>query len=374
VRARPLTADERAAVEAALVAARQQRPYYARALSALTPMAADVPTVGVDRHWRLYVNLDWLASLPIGQQGAALAQHEVEHLLRDHDRRAREAHTDPIAWNVAADAEINDDADAGALPPDAIYPRSLGQPDGLLAEDYLDHVKIGRCCGGGSGAGRQLAGEADVGDAPGVLGDEAETLRDAVADDVRAHVRAHGRGSVPRGVEIWAEARARVVPVPWHRRVSAIVHRAARDIERGRLDWSWRRLSRRQGPVLRPGMYAPKPCVGLVVDTSGSMCAMGDEVVSLVRSACRAHLVRVWQIDAAITVKGSRKPKVFVGGGGTDLRPAIEDAALHSDLVVAITDCDTPWPESCTRRLVVVTWPGCSASPSWAERVEVSRG
>jgi hypothetical protein len=46
---------EASILESALVSARQQRPYYARALSALTPLVADgLGTVAVDKWWRLY--------------------------------------------------------------------------------------------------------------------------------------------------------------------------------------------------------------------------------------------------------------------------------------------------------------------------------
>ena len=45
---------------------------------------------------------------------------------------------DRIAANIAADAEINDDllTEGVRLPDDAITPASIGQPDGLLAEEY----------------------------------------------------------------------------------------------------------------------------------------------------------------------------------------------------------------------------------------------
>ena len=102
------------------------------------------------------------------------------------------------------------------------------------------------------------------------------------------------------------------------------------------------------------------------------MADRGGSVLSVVRAVCRAHDVRIWQVDAEIHGRRERKPSAFRGGGGTDLRAAMYEASQVSDLLVVITDCDTPWPEARTVPTIAVTWPGCCAAPSWAERVEVS--
>ena len=373
-----MTAEESASIEPALVAARQMRPYYARALSALTPVAADgFGTVGVDRSWRLYVDLEWFGSLPLDQQAAVLSQHEIEHLLRDHGARARAIHADPDLWQIAADVEINDDADPGVLPPMGIYPKDIAQPEGLRSEDYYSALEsaVGHHCGGGSGAGVPLEGELESGESPGLSAAESEVLRDHVASDVRAHMAARGRGDVPRGVQVWAEARERRVVIPWLRELRLKISSQVRETVRGRQDWSWSRPSRRTAMVIRPGMISFRPRMGIVIDTSGSMSDRGADVLGIVRSAAiSAGTARVWQVDAAIQRRGKRHRSgaTYHGGGGTDLRPALKDAARVSDVIVAITDCETRWPEELDCAMTVDTWRGGASSPLWAHRIELT--
>ena len=57
---------------------------------------------------------------------------------------------------------------------------------------------------------------------------------------------------------------------------------------------------------------------------------------------------------------------IFRGGGGTDLRPALDLAAKCCGAVICITDCCTPWPSVPPRRSTVIvrlgdvpcTWAG----------------
>jgi predicted metal-dependent peptidase len=375
---RPPTAAESALIEGALVSARQQRPYYGRALSALTPIIADgLGSVAVDRRWRLYVDPVWLGSIPLLQRGALLGQHEIEHVLRDHGARAEAIRADRLAWNVAGDAEINDDADPDCLPPGGVTPALLRQPPHLLAEEYYSSIEIGSLpmCGGGSGAGRPLSIESDddTGGA-GVSDADAVRLRDQVAADVREHARVNGRGSVPSGILVWADARATTVKIPWHRHLRSIVARMSRSISHGRQDWSWSRLSRRSTPILRPGSVRWTPRIGVVVDTSGSMSERGADVLGVVRAAVRGcGASRIWQVDTEIHgSRSARKTTTYRGGGGTDLRPAMAEAAMASDAVIVVTDCDTPWPDLAVVPTLIVTWHGCSDSPHWAARIEVS--
>jgi predicted metal-dependent peptidase len=377
--ARKPTSEELSQLEAVFVAARQMRPYYCRALAALTPHIVDgMGTVAVDSSWRLYVDIAWLMSLPLEQRAAVVSQHEIEHLLRDHSSRAKTLHAEPARWNIAADAEINDDADHGSLPAFAVSPKTINQPDGRIAEEYYEDLVCNKHhphCGGGSGAGVPLSGELDPDDTS-VTSAQGEILREQVAADVRSHIQAHGMGSVPSGVRIWAEAQERkIIIIPWERELRSIVSAQCREIVRGRQDWSWARPARRASAVTRPGTVSYRPRIGVVVDTSGSMCERGGDVLGAVRSIARARGdVRLWQIDAAITAKKQRpRPgQEFRGGGGTDLVPALLDAARSSDIVIAITDCETPWPAAPLRcPTLVVTWRGAASNPEWCRRVEL---
>lgn len=375
---RHLSAVEATSLETSFVAARQMRPYYARALAALQPLAVDgLGTIAIGADYRLYVDMVWFDAMPLTQRAALLAQHEIEHVLRDHCGRTRRLQPEwRQDWLVATDAEINDDSEPGDLPSDGCWPRKLGQPDGLLAEEYyvamVEPASVRGTCGGGSGAGVPIEGELPP--EGGVSEAEGDSLRDQVASDVRDYLVTHGRGSVPLGLQMWAEERARRVVIPWARELRGLISRTCREISSGRQDWSWSHPSRRVSPILRPGLVGFRPVIGLVVDTSGSMAERGELVLSVVRSAARTlGTLRVWHVDAEISVRGKRHRRGdrYHGGGGTDLRPAMIEASVASDLVVTITDCDTPWPETLPCRSIVVTHVGATSSPSWARRLEV---
>ena len=144
---RPLTREEHEAFRVARLVAAEQAPYFMHVLFAVAPVAAPgLGTLAVDAQWRLYLDPDLL----VGEHPwtpavlAAGLAHEAGHLLRDHAGRAEALpiprHHD--AWNVAGDAEINDDLIASGIPlPEwAITPTAIGCPDGDLAESYYAHL------------------------------------------------------------------------------------------------------------------------------------------------------------------------------------------------------------------------------------------
>ena len=111
-------------------------PYLASAAWALRPVAKPgLETLGVDMWWRLYydpaVVLRWTVEALSG-----VLYHEICHLLRDHPGRMK--NLEPRTANISTDAEINDDliAEGICLPKGVITPATIGQPDGLLAEEY----------------------------------------------------------------------------------------------------------------------------------------------------------------------------------------------------------------------------------------------
>jgi len=123
-------------IQAARLRLAKQRPYLAAALWSLVPVARPgLGTMAVDQWWRLYfdpaVATEWSV-----EELAGVLYHEVLHLLRDHPGRMR--NLERAAANVAADAEVNDDllAEGVRLPGAPITPASIGQPEGLLAEEY----------------------------------------------------------------------------------------------------------------------------------------------------------------------------------------------------------------------------------------------
>lgn len=144
---RVLTSDEWRRVRLARMAAVEAMPYFARAVFAMVPVAMPgLGTFAVDRHWRLYIDPAMLGSadgwtIP---QASAVLLHEVGHLLREHAARgdAVDMPVDRAMWNIAGDAEINDDLlSAGlGLPSGAVTPAGIGCQDGHAAEVYYRHL------------------------------------------------------------------------------------------------------------------------------------------------------------------------------------------------------------------------------------------
>ncbi|MES5823797.1 VWA-like domain-containing protein [Streptomyces sp. RG80] len=376
---------------AARLHAARARPYLATALFALhTVESRRVPTMAVDRHWRCYVSPGFVDRTPV-EDLASVWVHEVSHLLRDHhgrgDRVARERGlTGPgerLRMNIAADCEINDDAFGEGLvrPEGAIRPESLRLPTGQLMEDYLRQFRLGPLtqdlswldCGSGADG---LDREWDLGPdgAHGLSEQERDAVRFRVAQGISARP-----GSTPRGWQRWADE-AFHPPQPWRELLGAAVRSAASGPGVGE-DYTYGRPSRRSASV--PGAVLPSlrrrpPRVSVVIDTSGSVsdAELGGallEVAAISRAVGgRRDLVTVLPCDAAARVvhplcRGEGIP--LMGGGGTDLRAGFARALRARpgpDVVVVLTDGQTPWPDTRPAcRTVVGLFP---RSGSWDER------
>ncbi|MFD1660631.1 VWA-like domain-containing protein [Streptomyces caeni] len=381
---------------AARYRAASERPYLASALYALTVVpSAEVPTMGVDRHWRCYVSPGFVERTPVAEL-AAVWVHEVAHLLRDHHGRAGRL---PVAdqrdrhrVNVAQDCEINDDllADGLPLPAGRMEPSGFGLPEGLLFEAYLvrlpPEVRSPDC---GSGAhGRHSPWEATGPGGPARLGPvEAEALRRHTAEAMRAHQRT--RGTLPAGWRRWAEEVLEPT-VDWRQVLSGAVREAAAWAG-GAVDYTYRRPSRRT-PALRgavlPSLRRPLPRVAIVVDTSGSMgegelaAALGEITGVLREVGVRGNRVAVLACDAdvhAVSRVMTAEQVALDGGGGTDMRVGVEAALAMRDrprIVIVLTDGFTPWPAeapSC-RLIAALIGEDAPAPPSWVETVRVDAG
>nr|WP_199810376.1 VWA-like domain-containing protein [Streptomyces peucetius] len=356
------------------------RPYLASALFALHIVAdRSVPTMAVDAHWRCYVNPGFVTRFPL-EELAGVWVHEVSHLLRDHhgrgERYAREHEPDErrekgapagdrgrLRRNIAADFEINDDIYGDGLPrpAGAVLPSLLRLPDGLLMEEYLHTASMSGLTGDlawldcGSGAdGQDRPWELGPDGAHGLSRQQRDAIRFRVAEGIKGRP-----GDAPEGWRRWADE-AFHPPQPWRQLLGAAVRSAVGGAGAGE-NHSYRRPSRRSAGVpgvLLPGLRRTPPRVCVVIDTSGSVsdAELGSallEVAAISRSVGgRRDLVSVISCDAAagVAVPLCRAESMeLIGGGGTDLRSGFA-RALRSrprpDVIVALTDGQTPWPSA----------------------------
>ena len=422
-RIRPLAPGEEHAFRLLRLLAAEWMPYFGRALFAVQPVAAPgLRTFAVDAHWRLYMDPGLLAgpsAWPI-RLGAAVALHEIMHLVREHAGRTEPlpAPVHPLAWNLATDAEINDGLLAGGvpLPAGAVTPGSLSLPDDLLAEDYYAHLvpqalagQLDRFDDGGPGCGSGSGGPAAPGEVPwdpasGLPGqaswDEAaglpglgpaggDLVRRVIAQDIKA-AAGRGRGSVPAGLDRWADATLAAPTLPWQQVLRGAVRATIAAAAAGRADYTYLRPSRRRVPgVIRPAMRGVLISAAVIVDTSGSMgeaqlnAALSEIGGVLSASGISRDHLHVLACDAAAAAPQlvrSLSDVRLTGGGGTDMRVGI-DAAMRlrpaPDVSIVLTDGDTPWPEQPTRVPLVcaVISPSPPAgTPPWALTVHVPDG
>lgn len=317
---------------------REKAPYVTAALLGLIPREVDAEdpvfkTMAVTSNGYLLWNPAFVESLNL-EQIAAVLYHEVWHFLRDHGSRRIAMGADPRLFNIAADAEINDDLKAPLwqLPPGGITPELIGMEEGLTAEGYYakiredvnDAVKeilakdgewgSGQC---GSGGGNPLEGEPDGEGKKGKEGDKDEDkkkdkgqgkgqgdedgdgdgkgdggapqgggrteaemsrMRRTVARNIQDAVESgKGRGTMPAGMTRWAEATMEPAKVRWQDKLRVLC-RNAMTYRPGAVDFTYTKPSRRQygvgfgvGKPILPSMRQPVPNICVAVDTSGSM-------------------------------------------------------------------------------------------------------
>jgi predicted metal-dependent peptidase len=367
-------------------------PYLASALFAAEIRAdPDSGTIAVDRRWHVLADPEVAAQLSVAELGALLL-HLIGHLLRDHADRAEAAGvSEHELWNGCADAEINDDLPTVvALSRAATMPADLGQPPHRLAEDYYTGA-IGRprsprgwdCGSGADGKPRPGDGDGGIDPSAGAL------LQLSVAADIQKAAREPG--TVPGGWQRWAEA---LLPtkVDWRRVLAAEIRRAVSYVA-GRVDYSYRRPSRRGAaalPAVLPTLIRPVPEVAVVCDTSGSMTAdlLEQALVEvegiLTRGGLPSGSLRVLAVDTTVHAvrRVSRASQVtLAGGGGTDMGAGIDAAAAlkpRPSIIVVLTDGYTPWPMRPPRGVRVVVGllnlPGMPVpdAPDWAHTVVIT--
>jgi predicted metal-dependent peptidase len=379
---------------AARLWATSRMPYLASAIFASTiVIERGSGTVAIDRSWHVHADPGVVEQLSVEQLGRLLL-HLSCHVIRDHAARAQQLgvveDNHRGRWNRCADAEINDDLSSEDLVPDVApdVPSDLGCDPGGLAETYYDGAKAGPrrwdCGSGADGCDRP-------GDGAGTIDpQQAQLLRLSVTSEIQ---RQHARepGTVAGGWLRWAES---VLPskIDWRRVLAAEVRSAVAAVV-GKVDYSYRRPSRRahlNRKVVLPTLRRPVPDVAIVCDTSGSMHerllarALAEVEAVLTRAGLRQHQVRVLAVDTAVHAvrRVSRASQVeLAGGGGTDMGSGIYAAAElrpRPSVVIVLTDGFTPWPDEPPPGIRVIVGllaesflPAGWTPPGWARTVVI---
>ena len=369
----------------------------------LRAMVGGSSWIGVDKFGRVYYDPDEIVKKePL--EIAIVFMHEVWHTLREHARRAEvffasiagnliavslSDEQKHLLWNLAGDAEINDDlqaqygaGDGAAFFRKCILPATLREKFGIKTADNATAEEYARAmldaqvdksgqeeleqaegdCGGGSGAdGKSQEWEAgEPSDEPGEPGAEGEPGEQAAGstpsapapagkdqtslevmrrEAAKAIQAAKAAGTMPGGVARWAEEKLAPPKVRWERELRTKIRRALVFIA-GHDDYTYTRPSHRRLPgVILPGTHSPELNVAVVLDDSGSM---GDgegsplnRAVAEIDAVCAAATsVAFYACDASVnsgkrvTFQGRARNvfSKFTGGGGTDMRIGIEAA------------------------------------------------
>jgi len=389
---------ERYVVKARMDATRVWKSVAYSILQMTAVETTDVPTMAVDKHWRLYYNPDWLDSLKVdGAVGVIL--HEVSHLILNHAGRAESLGIGKDmqrVWNIACDFSINSMLrDQGVtLPEGAIFPEQHNLPQGMVAEWYFaklkrDAIVVEVEMSGGScadGIPREWEQGEPTDSEPGMDPVDAEVIVHKTAEKVKESGRGTERGEMRRLIDKTLEPN--VDPQSLIRQALT----SSLEYVTGQGDRTYRRPSRRpMSPDMSlPSSMMPIPKIVIIVDTSGSMSIGRDiplcagfimKVISRLRIKDGVRVVTGDTGSRAKEIVYSDPTKIeYTGGGGTNMGKIIEEVVADKprpDIIFVATDGETPWPASNVGVPVVACLtqdPQYYKVPPWIKRVDMWKG
>ena len=337
--------DARRAVSAArrAIAGNPRLLFFTKVLySLLLEESSEYPTMATDGERILY-NPDFTLSLSAAEVQFVLI-HETLHVANLHPWR--ESGREHNRWNAACDFAINPIVSEFDLTP----PKGLlfdSRYTGKSAERIYSLLPQQQEPNGGNN-GKPGEGGGDV------IGNSDVSKRMETAARVVSSARAAKQaGKLPASLQRLVES---VTHPPARSLVSAVVEYLQQEISRD--DYTYTRPSRRYAAsgLYLPSLRSEKPgTVVTCVDTSGSITPdllnryvhalqyVLDELLpsKLVAIACDAEVHETHEFSPGDTLAGSR----FSGGGGTDFRPAIVEAARHNPVaLVYLTDLEGYFP------------------------------
>lgn len=228
--------------------------------------------------------------------------------------------------------------------------------------------------------------------APGISASEGAAVRRDVAQAIKAE-KQKGRGHIPGGWDVFADAILAPAKIRWQDVLRAMARQALARVA-GERHTSYRRLSRSSivsgMRVIKPSTFDILPVVTVVLDTSGSMGSGRNSRLEAalceVEGILSSNKVKSYFIDCDANIYGdaqsvkSVKNARISGGGGTDMRVGVRAARkqrVKPDIIVVITDGDTPWPEPQDVQGVKIITAICNKSgigdcPAWMNPIWVN--
>ena len=387
-------------LSAGFIIARRKAPYFDAALTGLIRcevpdlhLKSDIvgmkPTMGVTDQGVLMYQREAIDEWSVDEIAAVLI-HEIGHLLRAHAERCKSFGGHRAIYNIASDAEINDDIIQGGwkLPGEPITPSRLGAKDGLTAEEYYALVEskvtwVDCPCTCGSGSGNPFQGEPKI---QGRTEVEIKIIRHRCAEAISKRP-----GTVPGGWVVWAKEQLTPPKIRWQEKLARATRHAVQS-RPGATIHSWKRLSRRQaacgfgpGRPILPSYVQPRPEVSIAIDTSGSMSQ--KELAVALREAWGilrtvGASVTFVACDAVVhSLKNVRTVEDIVpllkGGGGTDFRPVfaeLQKSRKPPEVLIFATDGCGPAPATeppWCKTIWLLIGEQLEHPCSWGEQIEV---
>lgn len=403
---RDLPEDSR--LPAARMAAYEAMPYFASGVQSLVPV--DVPgleTVGVTERSVLLVGPGVLEQWTAKEAGVVLL-HEYLHVFLYHCTRAKALAACgriPTAahfrvWGIAADIQVNGYlSEAGLVVPNLTTSHGVSAPQtwrrygfkpDLSVEEYYDlllqklepsddgseedddenenPIEWGRC---GSGSGNPLPNEpkpsATPGALPGTYDQDGRTEGEQQMQRMQDAGEINKFSNVPLGLKRAADILVQPSKVSWQTLLATLLRTACACAEGSGRETYSRRNRNQSGydmfgdeTALFPGTKKHRAKVALVADTSGSMGKAEFQKIineaNAILRAVRGGKVTFIAADAEVHVN-TKVASVrdlagkFVGGGGTDFRPAFRTLtsmppSTRPDVVVYATDGYGEYPSA----------------------------
>lgn len=131
-------------IRARATSSRFGQPLITHILFRLIPVSAPgLKTMAIDKWFRVYIDFEYMMDKGVDFATQVL-NHEPWHNMKNHSERAETiANLDFDAWNLASDAEINDDI-RGLIPKASIFPSSIDSIEDQVAEFYYAKIMDAR--------------------------------------------------------------------------------------------------------------------------------------------------------------------------------------------------------------------------------------